>query len=146
MSATAANRGAVMCWQAASCGPGTASHLWFRFTANNQCLPQTKRGNPLCVLKAAVACFVVAVGLAPVAHADSQDDKYLAALAGQGITGEPAQLIADGHAACDNYGGPGLVGQMFGLEGRGLSNVQASNLMVTGIRAYCPEKTPLGGL
>ena len=80
---------------------------------------------------------------APVAHADSQDDRYLAALAGQGITGPPDQLIADGHAACDNYGTPGLVGQMLALEGRGLTNVQ---LLVTGVRAYCPEKSPLGPL
>lgn len=55
-------------------------------------------------------------------------------------------MIADGHAACDNYGTPGLVGQMLGLEGRGLTNVQASNLLVTGVRAYCPEKSPLGPL
>ena len=82
----------------------------------------------------------------PVAHADARDDKYLAALASQGITGDPAQLIADGQAACDNYGTAGLVGQMMGLEGRGLSNVQASNLLVTGVRAYCPEKSPLGPL
>ena len=77
---------------------------------------------------------------APVAHADSQDDRYLAALAGQGITGQPDQLIADGHAACDNYGTPGLAGQMTALEGRGLTNLQASNLLVTGMRAYCAEK------
>ncbi|MFL6083655.1 MAG: DUF732 domain-containing protein [Mycobacterium sp.] len=62
------------------------------------------------------------------------------------MTGPPDQLIADGHAACDNYGTPGLVGQMLGLEGRGLTNVQASNLLVTGVRAYCPEKSPLGPL
>jgi hypothetical protein len=93
----------------------------------------------------ALVGVVLLVG-APVAHADSQDDRYLAALAGQGITGPPDQLIADGHAACDNYGAPGLVGQMLGLEGRGLTNVQASNLLVTGVRAYCPEKSPLGPL
>ena len=65
---------------------------------------------------------------APVAHADSQDDQYLAALAGRGITGPTDQLIADGRVACDNYGTPGLVGQTFGLEGRGLAYVQPSNL------------------
>ena len=70
----------------------------------------------------------------------------MAAFAGQGITGPPDQLIADGHAACDNYGTPGLVGQMLALEGRGLTNVQASNLLVTGVRVYCPEKSPLGPL
>jgi hypothetical protein len=96
---------------------------------------------------ATVSAVVLAVGLMPaVAHADSQDDKYLAALASQGITGDPGQLIADGHQACDAYGGPGVIGLMSGLMAGGLSNVQASNVMLTGIKAYCPEKTPLGGL
>ena len=98
--------------------------------------------------KAAIAAgfAAVCVGLAATAHADNQDDRYLAALSAQGITGDPAQLIADGHAACDNYGGPGLVAQMLGLEARGMSNIQASNLLMDGVRAYCPEKSPLGPL
>jgi uncharacterized protein DUF732 len=75
---------------------------------------------------------------APVAHADSQDDRYLAALAGQDITGPPDQFIADGHSACDNYGTPALVGQMLGLEGRGLTNMQAPKLLVTGVRGLLP--------
>jgi hypothetical protein len=91
---------------------------------------------------------LLAIGLVPtaVAHADTQDDKYLAALAAQGITGDPGQLIADGHAACDNYGNPGLVAQMSGLEARGMSNIQASNVLIDGVRAYCPEKSPWGPL
>lgn len=92
---------------------------------------------------------VLVVGLVlpvAVAHADSADDRYLAALAAQGISGDAAQLIADGHAACDNYGGAGLVAQMSDLMGRGMSNVQASNLLVDGVRAYCSEKSPLGPL
>jgi hypothetical protein len=81
---------------------------------------------------------------AAVAHADAQDDRYLAALTANGITGPPDQLISDGHAACDNYGGPGLVAQTIGLEGRGMFNIQASNLIIDGVRAYCPEKLPAG--
>lgn len=85
---------------------------------------------------------LLAVGLVPaaVAHADSQDDRYVATLSSQGITGDRPQLIADGHAACDNYGTPGLVAQMLGLEGRGMSSAQASGLVLAGVRAYCPEK------
>lgn len=92
----------------------------------------------------------IAVGIAvvclsvPVAHADTPDDRYMAALAGQGVTGDRDQLIADGHAACDNYGGAGVVGQMIGLEGRGMSNIQASDVILDGVRAYCPEKAPPG--
>ena len=92
---------------------------------------------------------VLTIGLEPtaVAHADTQDDQYLAALSAQGITGDPGQLIADGHAACDNYGTPALVAQMTGLMAQGYSNVQASTLFLAGIKAYCPGKiagTPLG--
>ena len=90
-----------------------------------------------------VSCCLVG---APVAHADSQDDRYLAALAGQGITGQPDQLIADGHAACDNYGTPGLAGQMTALEGRGLTNLQASNLWRLGCARTAQRKSPLGPL
>lgn len=97
------------------------------------------------LMRIAVGIGVVLIG-APVAHADGLDAKYLAALSAQGVTGDSEQLIADGHAACDNYGTPGLTGQMLGLEGRGMSNVQASNLLVDGVRAYCPEKSPFGAL
>ena len=94
--------------------------------------------------KAAIAAgfAAVCVGLAATAHADNQDDRYLAALSAQGITGDPAQLIADGHAACDNYGSPGVVAQMLGLEVQGMSNIQASDVFMDGVRAYCPEKSP----
>ena len=90
---------------------------------------------------------VAAVGLllcVPVASADTTDDHYLAMLQSNGVTGDPAQLISDGHAACDNYGGPGLVAQTLGLEARGLSSVQASNVILDGMRAYCPGKVPAG--
>gem|GEM_PF-5328660 len=36
------------------------------------------------------------------ADADAKDAQYLAALTANGITGPPDQVIADGHAACDN--------------------------------------------
>lgn len=79
---------------------------------------------------------VVIIGGAAVAHADTPDQRYLAAIQAQGITGDPAQLIADGHAACDNYGTPGLVAQMLGLQARGMSNIQASNVITDGVRAF----------
>lgn len=98
------------------------------------------------MMRLLVGAAVVMVIGSGVARADTLDDRYLAALASQGVTGDSAQLISDGHAACDNYGSVGLVAQMYALEGRGLSNVQASNLLVTGVKAYCPEKSPLGSL
>lgn len=97
-------------------------------------------------MKALVFASLATVSLiiTPVAHADAQDDQFLASLSAQGITGDPAQLIAEGRAACNNYGSPALVGQMAALMGRGMSNVQASNLVLAGMRAYCPEKVPAG--
>ncbi len=89
-----------------------------------------------------LAAFAVAFG--GIAHADTADDQYLAELSRLGIAGEPGQLIADGRAACNNYGGLALVGQMMALMGRGMSNVQASNLVLVGMRSYCPEKVPAG--
>ena len=91
---------------------------------------------------------LLAIGLVPtaVAHADTQDDRYLAALSAIDITGDPDWLIAAGHFACDNYGSPAVIDQMNGLMALGYSGVQASNVVVLGIRAYCPEKTPFGPL
>ena len=96
----------------------------------------------------AVAVGFVALALSKgTAYADNPDQAFLNAVAAQGISGDPAQLIADGHAACDNYGTPGMATQMMALMGRGMSNIQASNLQLAGIRAYCPVKiagSPLG--
>ncbi len=50
------------------------------------------------------ATITTAFALAPMAAADAQDDQFLASLAAQGITGDPAQLIAEGHTACDHFG------------------------------------------
>lgn len=101
-------------------------------------------------MKTSVCMFgaLLAIALVPtaVAQADTRDDQFLATLSALGISGDPATLIAAGHAACDNYGGPALVAQMTGLMAQGYSNVQASNIQLAGIRAYCPEKiagTPL---
>ncbi|ORV09994.1 DUF732 domain-containing protein [Mycobacterium celatum] len=61
------------------------------------------------------ACIIGAVAAitfmtTDVAHADQADDAFLKALADQGITGDPAQLIAAGHLACDRLSG-GATGQ-----------------------------------
>jgi Protein of unknown function (DUF732) len=76
---------------------------------------------------------------AAVAHSDSHDDLFLALISAQGIPGPPDQLIAAGHAACDHYGSPNLVAEITGLMGQGLSSVQAQNVALDGLKAYCPE-------
>jgi Protein of unknown function (DUF732) len=87
---------------------------------------------------------VAAVVLAPVARADALDDQFINTLTSQGIWGDREQLIADGHATCDNYGTPGMNGLLFQIMGLGLDNVQAGRVMIVGLRAYCPEKAASG--
>lgn len=81
---------------------------------------------------------------AGTAHADTQDDRFLALVPAQSIPGAPDQLVAAGHAACDNYGSTDLAVPMTSLMAQGLSNVQASNVHLDGINSYCPEKA--GGM
>jgi hypothetical protein len=96
---------------------------------------QSKAGYVLSALLAA------ALATTAVAHADSQDDAFLALVSAQGIPGAPEQLIANGRAACDNYGSYSLVAQMYRpRRDRGLSEDQASKVIWDGVKAYCPEK------
>ena len=37
---------------------------------------------------------------------------------------------------------PRTIGLMLQIEGQGFDKIQASNVMLAGLRAYCPEKTP----
>ncbi len=75
-------------------------------------------------------------------RADTADDQLISTLANQGITGDRGQLISDGHAACDVYGSARTIGLMLQIEGQGFDKIQASNVMLAGLRAYCPEKAP----
>jgi hypothetical protein len=99
--------------------------------------------NGTCNKLLAVA-LICAVLLAPQAHATTQDDQFLRSVAAQGIQGLPDQLIAAGHAACDNWGQTmALYSQRLGLQGQfGLSVDQAAGLMWAGVHAYCPDGKP----
>jgi hypothetical protein len=87
------------------------------------------------------ALLAAALTTTPVAHADSQDDEFLALVSAQGIPGVPEQLIASGRAACDNYGSYTLIDQVYRLRrDRGLSEDQASKVIWDGVKAYCPGR------
>jgi hypothetical protein len=43
---------------------------------------------------------------------------------------------------CDAYGSARTIGLMLQIEGQGFDKIQASNVMLAGLRAYCPEKAP----
>jgi hypothetical protein len=89
----------------------------------------------------------VALFGAGVAHADSQDNQYLQAVAALGVTAPPEGLIAAGHAICD---GMGNTVAMYGVEaqvlGAGVPYPQMGQVFVAAGRAYCPEKMHSFGL
>ena len=86
------------------------------------------------------ALLAAALATTAVAHAESQDDQFLALVSAQGIPGAPEQLIAAGRTACDNYGSYTLLRQMYALREGGISEDQASKVILDGIKVYCPEK------
>ena len=105
-------------------------------------------------MKTAIAAVIIAV-LLPVgaAYADSTDDHYLALLSSHGVTGQPDQLIADGHQTCDAYSqgrfGIGVSPYQVAmiklnndLAAQGFSPHDMSQLMLDATRAYCPEYQP----
>jgi hypothetical protein len=87
-----------------------------------------------------VAVLAAALATTAVAHADDQDDQFVAMLSAQNIPGAPEELIASGRAACDNYGNYTLFVQEHRLMEWGLSQDQADKVISDGIKAYCPEK------
>lgn len=97
----------------------------------------------LMVAKLFAAVAIVGLAYAPDAMADDADSKFLAAVSAAGVPGDAGQFVPDGHAACDNYGTPGMTGQMLAIEARGLTPQQASAVMIAGIHAYCPDKAPI---
>jgi hypothetical protein len=55
-------------------------------------------------LSARIGLILLAITLVPAnaARADTADDNFVKNLADQGITGDPNQLIAEGHTVCDD--------------------------------------------
>jgi len=101
-----------------------------------------------------VFAAVLAIALTPtaVAYADSADGTFLKALADQGITGDPGELIAAGRGVCDNVSGlattlpkwskaPALGPVMSALN---LSLFQAEFVVSAAESAYCPQYLGLG--
>ena len=102
-------------------------------------------GKHVIIAVASAAAILGATMAAPVAHADTLDDRYSSMLSAQGIAVTP-ELLRAGHDACAYYGGVAMIGEITNIMGLGLSSAQASSVALAGIRAYCPEKiagTPL---
>ena len=94
------------------------------------------------------ASLTIAVAPAALAHADATDDDYVNALAAQGVTGEPSQLIATGHTVCSSATQPGLAlpGSLtkflpmgYVMSSLRLPAKQAQVVVNAAITAYCPQ-------
>ncbi|SOX55250.1 DUF732 domain-containing protein [Mycobacterium ahvazicum] len=106
-------------------------------------------------LTALISC-VLAVLLIPtgVARADSNDDNFVKVLADQGITGDPNQLVTEGHTACDDISNAHLATSLprwtrtpaFGpvMGDLGLSVFQAGFFISAAESAYCPQFLGVG--
>jgi hypothetical protein len=92
-------------------------------------------------LSPALSVVVGALAAAPVAHADAQDTRFLNSLSAEGINvNQPDTLISFAHTMCDVLGTPGAIGPMYGLmASQQLSPMQASNVSLAGVKAYCPD-------
>ena len=65
-----------------------------------------------------ILAALTALAIPPQARATTQDDQFLRSAAAQGIQGPPDQLIAAGHAACDNWDQTwALYSQRLGIQG-----------------------------
>jgi Protein of unknown function (DUF732) len=101
-------------------------------------------GFKLSRLAICVALSTVMSTFPAFAHADSQDDQFLAAVHSQGISGDPVQLIAFAHSMCDVYGTPAAIGPQYGLMAtQRLSPQQVAYVAIDGVKVYCPEKSGL---
>ena len=101
-----------------------------------------KRCAPAVLLAVCLASSGLA--LPAVAAADAQDDQFLAAVAAQGITADPAQLISAAHNMCNVVGGMGAAAPFYRLmASQSLSPMQASAVFTAGANAYCPDKAGL---
>jgi Protein of unknown function (DUF732) len=111
--------------------------------------------NPFRSVLAAAAAVMLAAG---IAHADGQDDQFLAMLSKDGVVGPPDQLIAIAHERCDaanlprsggynfRFGGQpspyiGAIGNIYTeLESTGMNSAYAAQFIRDAITVYCPDQ------
>jgi hypothetical protein len=106
-----------------------------------------KTGFKLSGLAICVGLSVMSTVPAALAHANSQDDAFVAAVAARGFNIPRDQLIAYGHQMCDVIGTPAAMGPQLNLMAtQGLSPQQSFTVTMDGVRAYCPDKNPFAGL
>ena len=111
--------------------------------------------NPFRSVLAAAAAVMLAAG---IAHADGQDDQFLAMLSKDGVVGPPDQMIAIAHERCDAANLPrsggynfrwgalpspyiGAIGNIYTeLESTGMNSAYAAQFIRDAITVYCPDQ------
>ena len=111
--------------------------------------------NPFGSVLAAAAAVMLAAG---IAHADGQDDQFLAMLSKDGVVGPPDQMIAIAHERCDAANLPrsggynfrwgalpspyiGAIGNIYTeLESTGMNSAYAAQFIRDAITVYCPDQ------
>jgi len=111
--------------------------------------------NPFRSVLAAAVAVMLAAG---IAHADGQDDQFLAMLSKDGIVGAPDQMIAIAHERCDAANLPrsggynfrwgalpspyiGAIGNIYTeLESTGMNSAYAAQFIRDAITVYCPDQ------
>ena len=111
--------------------------------------------NPFRSVLAAAVAVMLAAG---IAHADGQDDQFLAMLSKDGVVGPPDQMIAIAHERCDAANLPrsggynfrwgampspylGAIGNIYTeLESTGMDSAQAAQFIRDAITVYCPDQ------
>jgi Protein of unknown function (DUF732) len=111
--------------------------------------------NPFRSVLAAAAAVMLAAG---IAHADGQDDQFLAMLSKDGVVGPPDQMIAIAHERCDAANIPrsggynfrwgalpspyiGAIGNIYTeLESTGMNSAYAAQFIRDAITVYCPDQ------
>jgi len=111
--------------------------------------------NPFRSVLAAAVAVMLAAG---IAHADGQDDQFLAMLSKDGVVGPPDQMIAIAHERCDAANLPrsggynfrwgalpspyiGAIGNIYTeLESTGMNSAYAAQFIRDAITVYCPDQ------
>ncbi|WP_165757849.1 DUF732 domain-containing protein [Mycolicibacter engbaekii] len=75
------------------------------------------------------------------AHADNNDDNFVAKLKSVGVTGAPADLIRNAHQVCnglDNGVTPDALTELF-VSQMGFAPARAANFVALSAAHYCPK-------
>lgn len=92
----------------------------------------------------AAVATALAIGAAPIAHADGADDTYLRTLQQRGLSwpnGQDQMMINAGHAVCQDFDAGDTMAQTVDdvKKALGVSNMGVGSIVGAAVAAYCPQ-------